>query len=231
LHPGSTDRSEGVVVAIDGPAGSGKSTLARLLAGRLGFLYLDSGALYRAVTLKALREGADPRDGARLKALLEGSRIRLQDGSDGQRTLLDGRDVSAEIRGPEVTAAVPLVAAHPGVRDGIVRLQRAYVEESGGRGVVVEGRDIATVVFPEARVKFFLDASPEERARRRAAQTGGAHADELDAMKRRDAHDSGRAVAPLRRAEDAETVDTTGLSVEQVLSVLESVARKRLGGA
>ena len=231
MHPGSTPEKAGAVVAIDGPAGSGKSTLARLLADRLGFLFLDSGAMYRALTWKALRQGVDPADGDATAALLRGTEIRLQHATPRARTLLDGRDVSTEIRGPEVTAAVSRVAAHPGVRAGMVERQRAFVREGGGRGVVVEGRDIGTVVFPDAAVKFFLDATPAERARRRAAETGGTAETEMDAMKRRDAADEGRAVAPLRAAADAERVDTTGLTVEQVLDALLDRVRRRLGGS
>jgi len=231
LHPGSTPGSAGTVVAIDGPAGSGKSTLARLLADRLGFRFLDSGAMYRALTWKALQRGVDPTDGAATAALLAGTEIRLQDAAPASRVLLDGRDVSSAIRGAEVTAAVSRVAAHPEVRAGMVDRQRAFVREGSGRGVVVEGRDIGTVVFPDAAVKFFLDASPEERARRRAAETGGGQAAELESIRRRDDADSGRAVAPLRAADDAERVDTTGLTVEQVLEALLARVRRRLGGS
>ena len=242
-----------MVVAIDGPAGSGKSTLARLLAGRLGFRFLDSGAMYRSLTLKALRLGVDPADGRAMTRLLGGTEIRLVDGSgpdgggpggggkDGegrQRAHLDGEDVSAPVRGPEVTAAVSVVAAHAGVREGMVARQRAFVEDGpaaspgGGRdGVVVEGRDIGTVVFPDAAVKFYLDASPGERARRRAAQAGTPAAQEIDDLRRRDAQDEGRAVAPLRAAEDATRVDTTGRTVEEVLETLAAVVRERLEGA
>ncbi len=219
----------GVVVAIDGPAGSGKSTLARLLAARLLFRYLDSGALYRSLTLKALRTGADPGDGPGLARLLAGTRIELRDGEGGQAVLLDGEDVSAEIRGAAATAAVSRVAAHPEVRAGMAPRQRDYAGRGGG--VVAEGRDIGTVIFPDAAVKFYLDASPGERARRRAAETGGRPEDERDAMAERDARDFGRRVAPLRAAADAEVVDTTGLTVEQVLEALLARVRGRLGGA
>jgi cytidylate kinase len=231
LHPGSTDRSAGIVVAIDGPAGSGKSTLARLLAGRLGFRFLDSGAMYRALTLKALREGVDPADEDATADLLGRTEVRLAEAAGGQRALLDGEDVSDEIRGPAVTAAVSRVAAHPRVREGMVDRQRAFAREGGGTGVVVEGRDIGTVVFPDAAVKFFLDAAPGERARRRAAQTGGSPEAERDAMERRDAADAGRAVAPLRAAPDARVVDTTGLGIERVLEILLGAVRARLAGA
>ena len=230
LHPGRPDRSAGVVVAIDGPAGSGKSTLARLLARRLGFRFLDSGAMYRALTLKALRAGVDAGDEAAVADLLGRSDIRLEDGAEGQRTLLDGEDVSKAIREAAVNAAVSRVAAHARVRRGMVERQHRFARE-GAAGVVVEGRDIGTVGFPDAAVKFYLDASPAERARRRAVQTGGAPDRELDAMALRDAQDSGRTVAPLRAAGDAETVDTTGLTVGQVLEALLASVGRRLKGA
>jgi len=231
LHPGPAPGSAGTVVAIDGPAGSGKSTLARLLAARLAFRFLDSGAMYRALTLKCLRGGVDPADEVATAGLLKRTEIRLEDRPGGQRAFLDGEDVSEAIRGTAVTAAVSVVAAHRAVRAGMVDRQRAFVREGGGGGVVVEGRDIGTVVFPDAAVKFFLDASPAERALRRAAETGGLPEVELEAMRRRDAADAGREVAPLRAAEDAETVDTTGRTVEQVLEVLLERVRGRLGGA
>lgn len=229
MHPGSTDRSAGVVVAIDGPAGSGKSTLARLLAARLGFRYLDSGALYRSLTVKALRRGVDPGDGPGLARLLVGTSIEISDEGGRQTVRLDGEDVSAAIRGPEATAAVSRVAAHPEVRAGMAPRQRAAA--AGGGGIVAEGRDIGTVIFPDAAVKFYLDASPGERARRRAAETGGRPEDEREAMAARDAQDAGRRVAPLRAAADAVVVDTTGRTVEQVLEVLLAAVRGRRGGA
>lgn len=220
-----------MVVAIDGPAGSGKSTLARLLAGRLGFRFLDSGAMYRALTWKALREGVDPADEDALTTLLAGTGIVLKDAPGGQRTFVDEVDVSREIRGADVNSAVSQVAAHAKVRDGIVRLQRVYVGKVGGPGVVVEGRDIATVVFPDARVKFYLDATPKERARRRALQTGLAAKDELESIGKRDKQDTTRMTAPLRAALDAVLVDTTGRTVEEVLETLFAESRKRLDGA
>ncbi|MCK6481644.1 MAG: (d)CMP kinase [Planctomycetes bacterium] len=227
MHPGFPLRSAGTVVAIDGPAGSGKSTLARLLARELGFRYLDSGAMYRALTLKALREGAGVRDGSAMAALLARTDIRLETGGEGQRTLLDGEDVSAEIRTAAVTEAVAHTAAHPAVREGMVGLQRRFALQEEG-GVVVEGRDIGTVVFPDAVLKFYLDASPDERARRRAAQSGGRPEEEEEAILRRDGADESRAVAPLRQARDALRIDTTGLDVGQVLARLLGPARERL---
>lgn len=202
-----------------------------MLAARLGFRFLDSGAMYRALTLKALRAGVDPGDESATAALLQGTELRLVDAADGQRVFLDGEDVSAEIRGRAATAAVSRVAAHALVREGMVERQRAFARQGGKGGVVVEGRDIGTVVFPDAAVKFFIDASPAERARRRAAQTGGAQEKEQAAIAKRDAADSGRKVAPLRVAGDAERVDTTGMSVEQVLEALLASVGRRLKGA
>jgi len=226
LEPGSTDRSKGIVVAIDGPAGSGKSTLARLLAARLGFRYLDSGALYRSLTWKALRTGVAPTDGAGLARLLDGSRIELEDVGGHHRVLLDGEDVSGPVRGPEVTGAVSRVAAHPEVRERMVPRQRDYARRGGG--VVAEGRDMGTVIFPDAAVKIFLHATEEERARRRALETGRPAGEEADSIRKRDRQDSTREIAPLRIADDAVAVDTTGLSVEKVLEALLAAVKGRL---
>ncbi len=226
MDPGSTDRSKGIVVAIDGPAGSGKSTLARLLAAKLGFRYLDSGALYRSLTWKALRTGVSPADGAGLARLLDGSRIELEDVGGRHRVLLDGEDVSGPVRGPEVTGAVSKVAAHPEVRERMVPRQRAYAGRGGG--VVAEGRDMGTVIFPDAAVKVFLDATAEERSRRRALETGRPHGVEAASMETRDREDSTREIAPLRIAPDAVVVDTTGLSVDEVLEALLGTVKGRL---
>ncbi len=217
-----------VVVAIDGPAGSGKSTLARRLAGRLGWRFLDSGAMYRSLTLKALRRGVDVDDGPALAALLAASDIRLVEDPAGQRALLDGEDVSAAIRSPEVNGAVSAVAARPEVRDAMKPRQRAFAREGGD--VVVEGRDMGTVVFPEARVKVYLDALPEVRARRRALQTGESEGSVRASLDARDASDSGRAVAPLRAAADAVIVDTTPLDADEVLDALLAIVRGKVPG-
>jgi cytidylate kinase len=229
LHPGSPDRSAAIVVAIDGPAGSGKSTLARLLAARLGFRFLDSGALYRSLTLKALREGVSEDDGPALARLLDGTRIELEDVDGEHRVILDGADVTGPVRGPDVTDSVSHVAAHPEVRERMVPRQRAYADRGGG--VVAEGRDIGTVIFPDARVKVYLDADPAERARRRALQSGEPEKEVRAAMASRDLKDSTREFAPLKAAEDAEPVDTTGRTIEQVLEILLAKVRGRLGGA
>jgi cytidylate kinase len=202
-------------VAIDGPAGAGKSSVARAVAARLGFTYLDSGAMYRAVALAALRAGIGPAQVAGT------SSIEL-----GERVLLDGRDVTAEIRAPEVSEAASVAASLPAVREAMVVQQRRLL----GRGDwVAEGRDIGTVVAPEAEVKVFLTASPEARARRRAGELGIDAAGVLAEQTIRDQRDSEREHSPLRAADDAVAVDTTDLSfddvIERVVSLVEEVRR------
>lgn len=213
-----------IVIAIDGPSGSGKSTVARAVAVELGLPVLDTGAMYRAVTLAVLEAGAALDDAAACAAIARASDITMENGV----TMLDGRDVSGEIRGPLVTGAVSIVSAHPEVREILVARQRAWVARHGGG--VVEGRDIETVVFPDATVKVFLVASDDERARRRhsdemAAARAVAVEDVKAALDRRDAIDSGRAVSPLRPADDAIVIDTTNLDVDSV--VADVVARAR----
>jgi cytidylate kinase len=222
-----------MIVAIDGPAGSGKSTVARGVARRLGFTYLDSGAMYRAVTLLALERGMDLADGAGLGRLAAAARVELSERDhDHVRVVLDGREVSDEIRTPQVTGASSKVAAHPAVRAAMLHKQRAVIGAGEG-DFVVEGRDIGTVVAPAARVKVFLTADPDERARRRAAELArqGAKAEAREvkaAIEQRDRLDSTRSAAPLRPAEDAVVIDTTGLEAGEVIErVLELVQRVR----
>ncbi len=210
-----------LVVAIDGPAGSGKSTVSRGLATRLEIPHLDTGAYYRAATLGVIRAGVDSRDDEAVMAVVSRSGIEPVEG----RMTLDGEGVEVEIRGPEVTALVSQVSAIPAVRAAMVDAQRAWVERHGGRAVV-EGRDIGTVVFPDAQLKIYLTADPDVRARRRAAERGEALERHRDAIRRRDDYDASRAASPMRPADDAVIVDTTGLSVDQVIeTIAEMVAR------
>jgi cytidylate kinase len=209
-----------MVIAIDGPAGAGKSTVARGVAGALGFTYLDSGAMYRSVALAVLRAGADPADADAATALAKDIDLELV----GSGVKLNGGDVSAAIRTPEVTEAASIVSAHPGVRQVMVERQRAMIAESD---YVAEGRDIGTVVSPDSPLKVFLVASDEERARRRATQTGEDPAAVLEAQRERDRRDREREHGALRAAEDAVEVDTTGSSIDQVVARVVELARER----
>ena len=213
-----------MLIAIDGPAGSGKSSVARAVAEKLGFANLNTGAAYRAVALLALREGVDLYDGASL------AEVSRRVGLDEQGPLVDGVLVreSALLRTPEVSAAASTVSARPEVRAVLLEVQReAAREASTQRGAVVEGRDIGTVVLPDAELKIFLSAAPEERARRRAHQTG--REEELDrireAMRKRDRQDSERETSPLKPAPDAVTLDTTSLDLDGVVSHVLELAR------
>ena len=222
------------VIAIDGPAGTGKSTVSKLLAQRVGAHYLDTGAMYRAATLAVQRAGVSPDAPDAIATVVADARIELRaDGSGGSRVFLDGEDVSAPIRTDEVTNAVSAVSAVPAVRSKMVALQRLHAVDDF---VVVEGRDIGTVVFPDAQVKIFLTATPEARALRRHRQNLAAGRDSdfeqvLDSVNRRDHLDSTRTVSPLRPADDAVIVDTSDLSLEQVLDELAGLVQTRTGGA
>jgi cytidylate kinase len=203
------------VIAIDGPAGSGKSTVARRLADRLGLDYLDTGAMYRAVTFAALRRGIDPADTGPVADLARV--VDLDVTTDHVR--VDGVDATIEIRGPEVSRAVSLVAANPEVRAELVRRQREWgMERAGG---VLEGRDIGTVVFPDAVLKVYLDARPEVRAERRAAEVSDLDYETVAAdMARRDALDQGRQADPLRLADDAIMLDTSDMTIDEIVAEL-----------
>jgi cytidylate kinase len=220
----------GIVVAVDGPSGAGKSTAARALAARLGYTFLDTGAMYRAVALRALEEGIPLEDGARLAALAAACRLELS--ADGREVRLDGWDVSALIRTPEVSRAASLVSAHAGVRRVLVARQ----QEMGASGrVVLDGRDIGTAVFPDAEVKLFVTADPRRRAERRCLelQEAGYAADPVAIeaeIRARDEADSTRADSPLARAPDAVEVDTTRLSPEEVVESMLTLVRERLRG-
>ena len=213
--------SKTVVVAIDGPAGAGKSTVARSVAKRLGYLYIDTGAMYRAVALWALELGIDPEDLHRLEQLARQARIEFS----GGRVLLNGADVSAAIRRPEVGEAASKVAACGGVRRAMREEQRRI---GAVHSAVVEGRDIGTVVFPDAQVKIYLDAEPGERARRRAAETGLAREEVAREMADRDHRDRTRAEAPLSQAPDAEYLDSSRLTAEQVEDAILKLVRRRV---
>ena len=203
------------VIAIDGPAGSGKSTVARLLADRLGLHYLDTGAMYRAVTFAALRHNIDPADVDPVAALARA--VDLEVGLDGVR--VDGVDATIEIRGPEVTRAVSSVAANPGVRAELVARQRDWAQRH--EGGVIEGRDIGSVVFPDAELKVYLDARPEVRAARRSKEVSDLDYETVAAdIARRDALDQGREASPLTRAGDAVEVDTSDLGIDDIVALI-----------
>ena len=219
-----------VVVAVDGPAGTGKSSVSRGLARALQSRYLDTGAMYRIVTLAVLRAGIDPADQAEVAEAVAGVRLSVGYGPDEDRSYLDGEDVSSEIRGDRVTKAVSAVSSVPAVRTRLVDLQRTLARGPGG--VVVEGRDIGTVVLADADVKIFLTASAETRARRRNDQNVAAglpddYAGVLADVRRRDHLDSTRAVSPLRAASDAVVVDTSDMTESEVIAHLLELVQQR----
>jgi cytidylate kinase len=218
-----------LIIAIDGPSGAGKSTLAKRLAKELNFVYLDTGAMYRALALKVLREGIDLADDARLAELVRVTQIDLQEQGGKLEVLLDGRDVAGEIRTPEVSQLASKVSALRVVRARMLELQRAM----GQRGsVVAEGRDIGTVIFPAAEVKIFLDASIRERARRRYDELRAAgrtvdFAETLREIEERDKRDSGRDLAPLCKAEDALLIDSSSFTADRVAAMVLAEIQKR----
>jgi CMP/dCMP kinase len=221
-----------LIIAVDGPAGAGKSSSSRLLAERLGYRYIDTGALYRAVGLLAWEQGVSPEDADGLAALCDGLRLRFVAGAEGTRLLSGERDVTLDIRKPEVSQMASKVSAHPLVRRCLLALQRDLGKAGG---VVMEGRDIGTVVFPDADVKFYLDASPEERGRRRYTElqhqgTPANLATTVREIAERDRRDSGREHAPLRRAADAVVIDTTTLSLAEVVHTMADHVRGRASG-
>lgn len=215
----------GIRIAIDGPASSGKGTVARRVAEALGYGFVDTGALYRGVGLRVLRAGGDPRRAEDAVPHAEAARFRFRWADGSLRVWLDDEDVTAAIREEAVGRAASAVAVHPGVRSALLAAQRAMAAEGG---VVMDGRDVGTVVLPDAELKVYLDASLEERARRRHRDLPGA---DLDAVRRdlaaRDAQDSGRAAAPLRQAEDAVRIDTTRRPIDEVVGLVVELARAR----
>lgn len=222
--------SKSLIIAIDGPSGAGKGTVARAVAARLGYRHVDTGAMYRAVAWLALHDRIALEDEAAVAGVGERATFDLDQG----RTAIDGHDVAAAIRTPEIDHAAAVVARHPSVRRVLVARQRVLGERGG---VVMEGRDIGTVVFPQADIKIYLDASPEERARRRAADPahasskGSALADVATALAERDRSDSTRAVSPLAVAADAVVIDTTSLPVESVIDRVLELARTKMPNA
>ena len=218
-----------IAIAIDGPSGAGKSTLAKRLAGEMGYLYVDTGAMFRAVGLYALRAGKDPADAAAVEALLPAVTLPLAHVDGAQHIYLNGEDVSEAIRQEQVGMAASAVAVHPAVRSFLLGQQRAIASTNN---VLMDGRDIGTVVLPDAQVKIFLTASPEARAARRAAELAakGQPADYetvLADIRRRDDQDTHRAAAPLRQAEDAVLADTSELDFEQSFQLLRAIIREK----
>ncbi len=220
-----------LVIAIDGPAGSGKSTIAARLAKKLGYINLESGGMYRALALKALEQQVSVDDAAGLRTLAEGTAIQLEPQGEGNRVLLDGRDVSQRIRDADVTAAASRVSIHPTVREVMVARQR---DMGANGGVVMEGRDIGSAVFPNAEVKIFLDANPLIRAERRVMQSGAASAEDarrvLAELEARDRRDRTRSASPLVVAPDAKVIDTTNKSIDDVVAEVEAVLKRVVSG-
>ncbi len=218
-----------IIVAIDGPSGAGKSTIARHLARHFGLLNLETGAMYRAFALKALREGLSLDESAGPESLAARTTIRLEPGEEHNRVLLDGEDVTALLRNQTVTDAASRVSVFPAIRAWMVRLQQ---EMGAAGGVVMEGRDIGTVVFPEAEVKIFLDAAPEVRGLRRYEQLGAKPevqpAEVIREMRARDERDRNRADSPLRPAPDAVLVDSTHMTLEEAVRAAEEIVAAKL---
>ena len=220
----------GLIIAIDGPSGAGKSTLSKALAAELGYTNIDTGAMYRAVALLATRRKISLDDAERLRALCSQMQLEFRRDRDEERVFVDGEDISTAIRSPEVSLLTSQVAACPAVREELVQIQQRLGREGG---VVLEGRDIGTVVFPQADIKFFLSATAEERGRRRyeELQAKGVNVDlsqTIEEVRKRDEADSTRAQSPLCRAADAIDIDSTALNIDQVLTLMLEISKEKL---
>ena len=221
---------KGLIIAIDGPAASGKSTTAQLLAQKLGYVYIDTGAMYRACALKAKKMGIDINDEESIRELLDDIDIRIENHNSKNRIFLDGEDVSEDIRADDISALASAISAIPAVRYKMVELQRKMGEKGG---VILDGRDIGTFVFPTAEVKFFLTASPEVRAKRRwlELKQKGVNKDFSEVLAdlvKRDNNDSQRALAPLKKADDAIEIDTSNMTIEEQTDCLYQIIRSRM---
>lgn len=220
-----------IIIAIDGPSGSGKSTVAKLLASRLGYMYIDTGAMYRAVALQAKRDSVDINDSSALNRLCDNIKLEFVPDNGGLRTILNGEDVSEAIRTPEMSMAASDISALKEVREALLVLQRRMGETGG---VVLEGRDVGTVIFPNAEAKFFLDASLDERGKRRYKELAAKGMDvtleqTIEDVRKRDDNDSSRDIAPLKKADDAVVVDSTGIGIEEVVErMIEVVSKKEM---
>lgn len=222
--------SRKISIAIDGPAAAGKSTVAKKIAEKLAYIYIDTGAMYRTLTYKAINQDINVEDEKKLVQLLNNTVIKLKQTEQGQKVLMDDEDVTEEIRGNQVTRTVSIVSKHQGVREEMVRRQQQFGKEGG---VVMDGRDIGTHVLPNAEVKIFLLASVDERAKRRHAENLSKHIpSDFESLKieiaQRDKLDSEREIAPLQKAEDAIELDTTNLSIDEVVSQILWIAKERM---
>jgi len=218
----------GIIVAIDGPSGAGKSTVGKRLAALLGYVYIDTGAMYRALGWKAARDGVEPVEGERLREFCKATEVELRLDGGETRVFVDGIDVTGFIRTPEMSMAASRISAQPCVRERLLELQRAMGRQGG---VVLEGRDIGTVVFPEARAKFYLDADVHERARRRHEELKAKGIENdlavtVDEVRKRDHDDSHREIAPLKKADDAIVVDSSKMSADEVVSFMAAKVRE-----
>lgn len=219
-----------IIVAIDGPSGSGKSTVAKLLAMKLGYTYIDTGAMYRAFALQAKRENVDINSGVALSSLCDRVKIEFLPDNGGLRTILNGEDVSEEIRTPEMSMAASDISARKEVRQSLLSLQRRMGENGG---VVLEGRDVGTVIFPNAEAKFFLDASLEERGKRRYKELAAKGLDvnlkqTIEDVKKRDINDSSRDIAPLKMADDSILVDSTNVGIKEVVEKMIKIVQNKV---